>query len=49
MFQSIQLSRTVLFQTIQFSIKTVSISKTILIQTIQFCLEKQFYHKKASV
>ena len=32
----------VLYQTIQFSISTVSMSKTVLYQTIQLCISKQF-------
>ena len=39
---------TVLFQTIQFSISTVSMSKTVLFQTIQFSIEKQLYFKHFS-
>ena len=34
--------KTVLFQTIQFSISTVSMSKTVLFLTIQFSISTQF-------
>ena len=34
--------KTILFQTIQFSVSTVSLSKTVLLQTIQFCISTQF-------
>ena len=34
--------KTVLFQTIQFSLSTVLMSKTVLFQTIQFCISTQF-------
>ena len=36
------MSKTVLFQTIQFSISTVSMSKTVLFQTIQFSINTLF-------
>ena len=36
------MSKTVLFQTIPFSVSTVSMSKTILFQTIQFSISMQF-------
>ena len=41
--------KTFLFQTIQFSISTVSMSKTVLFQTIQFSIQKQFYLKQFSL
>ena len=34
--------KTVLYQTVQFSVRTVSMSKTIPFQTIQFCISTLF-------
>ena len=34
--------KTVLYQTIQFRINTISISKTVPFQTMQFCISTQF-------
>ena len=36
------LYKSVLFQTIQFSVSTVSMSKTVPFQTIQFSISTQF-------
>ena len=41
LFQAIQFSQTVLFQTIQFNISTVSMSKSVLFQVIQFSVSTQ--------
>ena len=40
--------KTVLFQTIQFSVSTISMKKTVPFQTIQLSIEKQFYFKQFS-
>ena len=40
---------TVLFQTIQFSVNTVSMSKTALYQTIQFSISRQFTCQYSSI
>ena len=42
LFQAIQFIQTVLIQTIQFSLSTVSMSKTVLFLTIHFCINTQF-------
>ena len=41
-FQTIQFIQTLLIQTIQFSVSTISISKTALYQTIQISISTQF-------
>ena len=46
LFQAIQLSQTVLIQTIQFSVSTVSMSKIVPFQTIQFIIQKLFCFKQ---
>ena len=38
--------KTVLYQTIQFSVSKVSMSKTVSFQAIQFSMSTQFYCKK---
>ena len=45
-FVSAQLNaKTILFQTNQFSVSTVSMSKTVLFQTIMFSMQKQLHFK----
>ena len=39
----------VLFQTIQFSVSTVSMAKTVLLQTIQFGISMQFRYQNSSI
>ena len=41
--------KTVLLQTIQFTVCTISISKRVLFQTIQFSIQKQFHFKHFSL
>ena len=41
--------KTILFQTIQFSVSTVSMSKTVLFQTIHFSISMQFKYKNSSI
>ena len=39
----------VLFQTIQFSVSTVSMSKTVVFQTIQFSINTQLKYQNSSI
>ena len=41
--------KSVLFQTIHFSVNTISMSKTVLFQTIKFSIQKLFYFKQFSL
>ena len=49
LFQAIQFSQTVLIQTIQFSVSTVSMPKTVLVQTVQFSMSTQFKYQNSSI
>ena len=49
LFQAFQFSPTVLIQTNQFSVSTVSMSKTVLFETIQFSISVQFKYQNSSI
>ena len=49
LFQAIQFSQTVLIQTIQFNMSSVSVSKTVLFRAIQFCISIQFICQNSSI
>ena len=48
-FKLFGLVKQLFFQTIKFSVSTVSISKTILFQTVQFSISTQFTRQNSSI